>query len=303
MKKSQKLKKMKIGVLMGGMSAEREISLKSGRAVFNALIQKGYNAVAVDVGRDIYGRIIKEKIDAAFIALHGKYGEDGAIQGLLEIIGIPYTGSGVLASAMSINKVLAKKIFMLNKIPTPEFAVVGGSGVTPPLRLPLIVKPNSQGSTIGVSVINNKKHYYGAVKKALRYDSAALIERFIKGRELTVGILNGEALPIIEIRPKMGIYDFKAKYTKGMTEYIAPAPLPRMLEKKVRGIALKAFHSLGCCGAARVDIMLDNKNRPYVLEVNTIPGMTELSLLPKAAACTGISFTELAEKILLNAIS
>ncbi len=297
------LKKLRIGVLMGGLSTEREISLRSGRAVCQALISKGYNAVAIDVGRDVYEKIMKEKIDIAFIALHGKYGEDGAVQGLLEIIGIPYTGSDVLASAMSINKVLAKKIFMLNKIPTPEFAVVGvGAHGLTPLRLPLIVKPNKQGSTIGVSIVNDKKDFTKAVKKALKYDDAVLIERFIKGRELTVGILNSKALPIIEVRPKNKIYDFKAKYTKGMTEYIAPAPLPKMLEKEVVNVALRAFNSLGCCGAARVDIMLDNKNRPYVLEVNTIPGMTELSLLPKAAACAGINFPELAEKILVDAI-
>lgn len=303
MKKSQNLKKMKIGVLMGGLSTEREISLRSGRAVCQALISKGYNAVAIDVGRDVAEKIAKEKIDIAFIALHGKYGEDGAIQGLLEIIGIPYTGSDVLASALAINKILAKKIFMLNKIPTPEFAVVCGGKAIQAIQMPVIVKPNSQGSTIGVTVVKNKTYLAKAVKKALRYDDTVLIERFVKGREITVGILNSKALPVVEIRPKIGIYDFTAKYTKGATEYIAPAPLPKMLEKKAGEVALKAFNSLGCRGSARVDIMLDNKNRPYVLEVNTVPGMTELSLLPKAAACAGISFSNLVEKILLDAIA
>ncbi|MBI5875505.1 MAG: D-alanine--D-alanine ligase [Deltaproteobacteria bacterium] len=293
---------MRIGVLMGGLSTEREISLRSGRAVCQALISKGYNAVAIDVGRDVAEKIAKEKIDIAFIALHGKYGEDGAIQGLLEIIGIPYTGSDILASALAINKILAKKIFMLNKIPTPEFAMAGvGAHGRAPLQPPLIVKPNSQGSTIGVTVVKNKTDFTKAIKKALQYDDTVLAERLIKGRELTVGILNSKALPIIEVRPKNKIYDFKAKYTKGMTEYIAPAPLPKMLEKKVVNVALRAFNSLGCRGSARVDIMLDEKNRPYVLEVNTVPGMTELSLLPKAAACAGISFPELAEKILIGA--
>ena len=296
---------MRIGVLLGGMSTEREISLKSGTAVYHALIQKGYSVVAIDVGRDIYSKITKEKIDIAFIALHGKYGEDGTIQGLLEIMGIPYTGSGVLASAISINKALAKKLFILNRIPTPAFKIVKkgtvvDNAIFKDLGLPFIVKPNSQGSTIGVSIVNDKNEASYAIKKALKYDDTALIEKFIKGRELTVGILCNKALPIIEIRPKKAMYDFKAKYTKGMTEYIAPAPLSKMLEKRLFDYALKAFNTLGCSGTARVDIMLDKRNKPYVLEVNTIPGMTELSLLPKAAACAGISFPELVEKILLN---
>ncbi|MBI5048989.1 MAG: D-alanine--D-alanine ligase [Deltaproteobacteria bacterium] len=297
---------MRIGVLMGGMSTEREISLKSGKAVYNALIQKYYNAVAIDVGRDVFSKITKQRIDIAFIALHGKYGEDGAIQGLLEIMGIPYTGSGILASAISINKVLAKRLFMLNKIPTPAFKVVKKGDVInnamfEGLGLPSIVKPNSQGSTIGVSVVSNKKNFPSAIKKALKYNDTALIEKFIKGRELTVGILSGRALPIVEIRPKNGMYDFKAKYTKGMTDYVVPAPISKTLEKMVADIAFSAFNTLECSSAARVDIMLDNKNRPYVLEVNTIPGMTELSLLPKAAKYAGINFPDMVEEILLSA--
>lgn len=296
---------MTIGVLMGGISTEREISLRSGKAVCQALISKGYNAVAIDVGRDVAEKIAKEKIDIAFLALHGKYGEDGAIQGLLEMAGIPYSGSGVLASAIAINKALAKKIFMLNKIPTPEFAVVNRStfevGARHALPLPLIVKPNEQGSTIGVSIVNNKREFAVAVKKAFKYDDTVLVEKFIKGRELTVGILNNNPLPIIEVRPQKGIYDFKAKYTKGMTDYIVPARIPEAIGKKVKGIALKAFHVLGCSGAARVDIMLDSESKPYVLEVNTIPGMTELSLLPKAAECAGMTFSEMVEEILLDA--
>ena len=298
---------------MGGMSAERDISLRSGKAVYDALIKKGYSVIPIDVGKDVYEQLTKEKIDMAFIALHGKYGEDGAIQGLLEIIGIPYTGSDVLSSAVCANKVLAKKIFMLNKIPTPAFMSLGvqelkNMGVKSFIsgfKVPgssLIVKPNSQGSTIGVTVVKNKSGLVRAIKKALRYDDTVVIERFVKGRELTVGILNGRALPVIEIRPKSGIYDFKAKYTKGMTEYIAPVQLPKTVEKKVNNIALKAYNTLGFPRAAKVDIMLDYKNRPYVLEVNTIPGMTEMSLLPKAALCAGISFPEMVEEILLSAI-
>ncbi|MBI5327910.1 MAG: D-alanine--D-alanine ligase [Deltaproteobacteria bacterium] len=297
---------MRIGVLMGGMSAEREISLRSGKAVYNALIQKRYNAVAIDVGRDVYNKITSSKIDIAFIALHGKYGEDGAIQGVLEILGIPYTGSGIQASAISINKVLAKRLFLFNNIPTPAFRVVKkgdaiNNAMIEGFGLPFVIKPNSQGSTIGVSIVNDKKNFPSAIKRALRYNDTALIEKFIKGRELTVGILSGRALPIIEIRPKNGMYDFKAKYTKGMTKYVVPAPLSKTLEKRVADIAFSAFNILGCSSMARIDIMLDSKNRPYVLEANTIPGMTELSLLPKAAKCAGINFPDMVEEILLSA--
>ncbi|HBR16103.1 MAG: D-alanine--D-alanine ligase [Deltaproteobacteria bacterium RIFCSPLOWO2_12_FULL_43_16] len=300
---------MRIGVLMGGMSTERDISFKSGNAVYNALMEEGYNAVSIDVGRDVYNKIIKEKVDIAFIALHGKYGEDGAIQGLLEIMGIPYTGSGILASAVSIDKVLTKRLFMLNKIPTPSFrvmkkgeAIKSANALLEGLRASFVVKPNSQGSTIGVSIIDNKRQIKKAVTKALKYDDTILIEEFIKGREVTVGILNGKALPVIEVMPKGGIYDFKAKYTKGMTEYVVPARLSDRLNKQLADNALKAFTVLGCSGAARVDIMLDSKNRPYVLEVNTVPGMTGLSLLPKAAAAAGIGFSAMVEEILLSAI-
>jgi len=302
----QNLKGMRIGVLMGGMSTERDISLRSGNAVYNALVQKGYDAVAVDVGNDVYNNILKERIDIAFLALHGKYGEDGTIQGLLEIVGIPYTGSDILSSAISINKALAKRLFMFNKIPTPAFKVIRRNDVisntiSKAIGLPLIVKPNSQGSTIGVSIVNSKKEIKGAVEKALEYDDTVLIEEFIRGRELTVGILGSRTLPIIEIKPKSGLYDFNAKYTKGMTDYIVPAQLSKELNRRLSSIALRAFDVLGCSGVGRVDIMLDNRNRPYVLEVNTIPGMTELSLLPKAAASAGIGFSNLVEEILLDA--
>jgi len=291
---------------MGGMSTERDISLRSGNAVYNALVQKGYDAVAVDVGNDVYNNILKERIDIAFLALHGKYGEDGTIQGLLEIVGIPYTGSDILSSAISINKALAKRLFMFNKIPTPAFKVIKRNDVisntiSKAIGLPLIVKPNSQGSTIGVSIVNSKKEIKGAVEKALEYDDTVLIEEFIRGRELTVGILGSRTLPIIEIKPKSGLYDFNAKYTKGMTDYIVPAQLSKELNRRLSSIALRAFDVLGCSGVGRVDIMLDNRNRPYVLEVNTIPGMTELSLLPKAAASAGIGFSNLVEEILLDA--
>ncbi|MBI5892302.1 MAG: D-alanine--D-alanine ligase [Deltaproteobacteria bacterium] len=303
---------MRIGVLMGGMSSEREISIRSGTAVYNALIKKCYNAVKIDVDRNIAGVLKKKKIDIAFIALHGKYGEDGTMQGLLEIMGMPHTGSSVMASSMAFDKTKAKEIFRFHNIPTPDWEVVekgfkagalwarvqGFKGFN--LKLPVVVKPAREGSTIGLTVVKQKRGLQKALKKAGRYDDKIIVEKFILGRELTVGVLKGHALPIIEVKPKNGLYDYKSKYTKGMTEYICPAPLIKTLESRIKKIALDAYNALGCSGAARVDIMLDKKNRPYVLEVNTIPGMTELSLLPKAANHAGIDFPELVEMMLMD---
>lgn len=287
---------------MGGISTERDISLRSGQAVYNALIEKGYNAIPIDVGRDVVRRLMEEEIDVAFIVLHGRYGEDGTIQGLLEVMGIPYTGSGVLASAMALDKVVSKKVFIFHGIPTPEFRVVKGSEPSTPdsyIGLPLVVKPASQGSTIGVTVVKEEGGLKAAFEEAWRYGDTVLVERYIEGREITVGILNGKVLPIIEIRPKEGIYDYKAKYTPGMTEYIVPVRLGDRVEERVKEIALKAYQALGCRGVARVDMILAWET-PYVLEVNTIPGMTELSLIPKAAASSGIGFSDLVEEILLG---
>ncbi|HBO83682.1 MAG TPA: D-alanine--D-alanine ligase, partial [Deltaproteobacteria bacterium] len=202
---------------MGGMSSEREVSIRSGTAVYNALIENGYKAIPIDVGRDIARIIEKKKIDAVFIALHGRYGEDGTIQGLLKMMGIPYTGSGVLASALAFDKAAAKEIFCFHNIPTSEFTVVRGKervkDVLP--LLPVVVKPAREGSTIGVTVVKNKRLLKKAVDIARRFDSKVVIERFIAGRELTVSVLNGKPLPVIEIRPKKGLYDYRSKYTKG----------------------------------------------------------------------------------------
>lgn len=296
---------------MGGTSEEREISLRGGRAIHKALLEKGYNAIAIDVNKDIVRRLMEEEIDVAFIALHGRYGEDGTIQGLLEVMGIPYTGSGVLASAMALDKVVAKKAFTFHGIPTPEWEVVSrewevgkqkGFSPYPTIHIPppVVVKPTSQGSTIGVTVVKEEGGLKAAFEEAWRYGDTVIVERCIEGREITVGILNGRALPIIEIRPKEGIYDYKAKYTPGMTEYIVPARLDERVEERVKEIALKAYQVLGCRGVARVDMILACET-PYLLEVNTIPGMTELSLIPKAAASSGIGFSDLVEEILLGA--
>ena len=305
--KEPSLKKKRIGVLIGGLSREREISLKTGKAILKALTDKGYTACPIDVGYDIAETLIKEKIECAFIALHGRFGEDGTIQGMLELMRIPYTGSGVLASALALHKVMAKKIFLCENIPTPHFEVFQrqeiGKG---PIRnislpLPLVVKPAREGSTIGVSIARTEEELVLALKEAGKYDEEILVEEFMKGKEITVGILEDIPLPVIEIAPKSGFYDYHSKYTKGETQYIIPARVPREKYLYAQEISLKAFQALGCLGCARVDLMTDENNDPYVIDVNTMPGMTETSLLPKAASYAGIAFEDLVERILLGA--
>ncbi|MEW6376258.1 MAG: D-alanine--D-alanine ligase [Thermodesulfobacteriota bacterium] len=305
--KETSLKKKKVGVLMGGLSREREISLKTGKAILKALMEKGYNAHPINVGEDIVETLIREKIQCAFIALHGRFGEDGTIQGMLELMKIPYTGSGVLASALAMHKVMAKKVFLCEKIPTPRFEVFQQEKIEKdpkriiPFPLPLVVKPAREGSTIGVSIVRREEEWPLALKEANKYDEEILVEEFMKGREITVGILEDIPLPIIEIVPKSGFYDYHSKYTKGETEYIIPARIPREKYLYAQEIGLKAFQVLDCSGCARVDLMTDEDENPFVIDVNTMPGMTETSLLPKAASYAGISFGDLVERILLGA--
>jgi D-alanine-D-alanine ligase len=305
--KEQPFKKRRVGVLMGGLSREREISLKTGKAVLKALTEKGYNVHPIDVGYDISEILFKEKIECAFLALHGRYGEDGTIQGMLELMGIPYTGSGVLASALAIHKIMSKKIFLCEKIPTPSYDVFDrGEIEKDPLRpmslpLPVVIKPAREGSTIGISIVRKKDNLLPALHEAAKYDEEILVEEFMKGREITVGILGDIPLPIIEIVPKSGFYDYHSKYTKGETQYIIPARIPREKYLYAQEMGLKAFHALGCSGCARVDLMTDEEGNPFVIDVNTMPGMTETSLLPQAAAFAGIAFEELVERILLGA--
>lgn len=291
----------RVGVLMGGLSEERAISLKTGKAVLSALLQKGYDAVAIDAGRDVARRIMRRGVQTAFIALHGRFGEDGCIQGALEIMGIPYTGSGVMASALAMDKIFSKKMFLFHGVSTPVFADIANARQMPALKLPVIVKPASQGSAIGVSIVRKKAQIRAAVEKAAAFNGGVLVEEFIKGRELTVSILSGTCLPVIEICPKDGFYDYNAKYTKGLTEFIVPARLKKGVEKAVLKEALGAYNALGCAGAARVDVMLSEDDRPYVLEVNTVPGLTELSLFPKAAAAAGMDYPTLIVKMLEGA--
>ena len=306
------MQRKKIGVLMGGPSAEREVSLNTGKAIVAALQEKNYNVVGIDLDPAHFVQQLQEhQIDIVFNALHGLYGEDGKLQGALEMLGIPYTGSGVLASAMAMDKAVSKRLFQSAGIPTPRYQLLKRregmgeailNGILDEFEVPFVVKPSTQGSTIGLTIVQEPEELAAALEKAFNYDSEVLVEEFVDGSELTVGILGGlqpEALPIVEIVPYSGIYDYHAKYTKGATEYFVPARVDEATTRLTQEVALAAFKILGCSGIARVDVRLDPSNHPYVLEVNTIPGMTATSLVPKAAAAVGMSFPELCERILL----
>ena len=299
------MKQKRTAVLMGGLSAEREISLKTGNAVLKALQENGCNAVGVDVGHDLPLQLRDAQAEQAFICLHGRYGEDGTVQGLLEMMRIPYTGSGVMSSSMAMDKVVSKQIMLYHEISTPGFVVYrAGENRAALLKrcrhFPLVVKPAREGSTIGLTIAHDHDQLEAGLKLALEFDELILIEDFIKGDEVTVSVLNGEALPIIKIVPKSGFYDYRSKYTPGQTEYILPAPLDSVLYNRLQETSVAACRALSCRGAARVDFMIREKEF-FCLEVNTIPGMTETSLLPKAAAKAGLTFTELAMQILEDA--
>jgi len=300
------MKSKKIGVLMGGLSAEREVSLKSGSAVHQALLAQGYHAVAIDAGRDLAAVLVREKIEAAFIALHGRYGEDGCVQGLLELLQVPYTGSGVLASALAMHKLYSKQAFAAAGILTAPFHRFrrGEQVRTGDLAfgLPLVVKPVQEGSSVGVSIVREGSQLEAALASAFRHDSEILVEQYIKGQEVQVGILDDRPIGAIEIVPKNEFYDFEAKYTDGMAEHIFPARLEPVLYEKALQIGLAAHQALGCSGYSRVDLLVSESGENYVLEVNTLPGMTALSLLPEIAARgAGLPFEALVERIIESA--
>lgn len=300
------MKDRKIGVLMGGLSAEREVSLNSGAAVHRALLAQGYDAVAIDVGRDLAAVLEREGVRAAFIALHGRYGEDGCIQGLLELMQIPYTGSGVLASALAMHKLFSKQTFAANGILTAPFRHFRrGETVRPaelPFGLPLVVKPVQEGSSVGISIVREEQHLAPALELAFRHDNEILVEQYIKGQEVQVGILEDRPVGAIEIVPKGEFYDYEAKYTDGMAEHIFPARLAPALYEKALQTGQAAHRSLGCSGYSRVDLLVTAQEECYVLEVNTLPGMTALSLLPEIAAKgAGLSFEALVARIIESA--
>jgi D-alanine-D-alanine ligase len=323
---------MKVALLMGGRSSEREISLRTGRGIAQALRNLGHEVTSVDAAN---GRLLpageEEKAalpaeavrhlstlaagamagpgavseaEVVFIALHGGEGEDGTVQALLELTGKPYTGSGVLASALAMNKAMSKRVFEREGIPTPEWQLLRAGDSTPTVDVtrlggyPLVVKPNAEGSTVGLTIVTRAEELPDAIREAGKYGPDVLVERFIPGRELTVSLLGEEALPIVEIRPRHGHYDYEAKYTKGMSDYFCPADLPAPLADRIRELGRRAAAALDCRGVARVDFRMSPQNEPYCLEVNTIPGMTPTSLVPMAAKARGIPYDQLVQRML-----
>ena len=301
------MKNKTIGILLGGVSAEREISNKTGEAVFEALRSLGYDAQKVFVDGDIDRVLRQTHIEVAVIALHGTYGEDGCIQGMLETMGIPYTGSGVLASALAMDKLKSKELFRLYNVPTPPYYVVRSDDlerveqIHSSFGFPSFVKPRSGGSSVGAGAAHSLAELRQRCEDAARFDDWVLVERLIKGREVAVGLLDGHALGAIEIEPKGGFYDYKSKYQKGQSEYHFPARLSPTRYQGVLNLAERAVHSVGATGATRVDLLVTSDENEYVLEVNTLPGLTPTSLLPKIARGAGYDFPALCEAILERA--
>ena len=299
------LKDKRIGIMMGGLSAEREISLKSGSAVFHALKTLGLDVVPLEVMREteeeIHSLIASHAVDIVFIAMHGGFGEGGALQYILEKINMPYTGSREKASRLAMDKIASRQLFEKAELHVPKYQKVHRKSdrlTLNSLRYPLVVKPSAQGSSIGISFIDTQAHPTEALAEAFKFGDDVLIEEFIRGREVTVSVLDGQALPIVEIIPKKKFFDFQAKYEKGLTDYVVPAPLSPEEARHVQRDAVIAYHALGCRHFSRVDMILADGGTPYVLEVNTIPGMTEMSLFPKAAKAAGMSFDQVCTKLL-----
>ncbi len=289
---------------MGGLSPEREVSIVTGNSIIEALNRKGLNALPVQVDHEIWKTLQSNPIDLAFIALHGTFGEDGCIQGLLEYFKIPYTGPGVMGSALAYDKLKSKEIFKSNKIPTADYEVFykrtsEKTGRT--LDFPVVVKPTNQGSSLGISIVKNENEWKPALKTAFTYSDEVIAEKFIEGKLLAIGMQEMEPMPIVHIRPKSGFYDYEAKYTSGKTEYICPADLEKNEADRCRKIAQQVFHVLRGRGFPRVDVILDNEGIPFVLEMNTVPGMTPTSLLPMAAQKMGLGFDDLVVEIIKTA--
>jgi D-alanine-D-alanine ligase len=328
--------KVRVAVLMGGRSSEREVSLWSGGRVADALDRERYEVTTIDCANaQALFSLAKAPVDVAFIALHGRYGEDGRVQGMLDLLGIPYVGSGVLSSALAMNKWIAKKLLAVEGIPTPEWRVLAGpaaveqfvaawaekadarrqapdaskgspslvSGDEGPLPLPVVVKPNEEGSTIGMTIVRTAEAMIPAVRLAARHDATVLIEQFVAGTEITAAVIGNrdpEVLPLVEIVPQGGFYDYERKYTPGATEEIVPARISEQQAARARDLAMRAHHVLQCRGLSRVDMIVADE--VYVLEVNTLPGMTGTSLVPRAAEAAGISFPRLVERLIALAL-
>ena len=299
LKQGKKMRDKKIGVLLGGMSTEREISIKSGKAVAKVLRERGWNAVEIDVDKNLPATLLEKGIDVAWIALHGKFGEDGCVQGLLEIMHIPYSGSSVQACAISMDKITTKKHLQGSIVHLIQDEIVTRGNSPTRISLPCVVKDPIGGSSIGVWICQTEKQ----VKEALLSCTAQniLIEEYISGHEITVAVLDGEALPVVSIEPKTDFFDLDAKYTKGLTAYTVPAPIPEEVAINAQNQAICAYKMLGMKGIARADFIVPKDGKPRFLEINASPGMTETSLSPMAANAAGIPFSELVERILLSA--
>ncbi len=296
---------MKVAVLLGGKTAEREVSLKSGTLVLAALRARGVDAHAFDPAEEGLEQLIAGRYERAFIALHGRFGEDGTLQGALEWLGLRYTGSGVLGSALAMDKVRAKRLWMAEGLPTPPFEILDAASdfraTANRLGLPLMVKPVNEGSSIGMSKVRAAGDLEEAYALAVNYDRAVIAERHVEGAELTAGILGDEALPLIKLETPRDFYDYQAKYVADDTRYLIPCGLPAAREREIQQLCLRAFDALGCSGWGRVDLMLDRAGKPWLLEVNTSPGMTDHSLVPMAARAAGLSYEDLCMRILERA--
>ncbi len=298
-----------IGVLMGGISSEREVSLRSGENVYQALVNLGLKAVKIIVNHNIVEELLRAKIDIAFLALHGPYGEDGCIQGVLEWLKIPYTGSDVVSSGISMNKLLTKKILKASGVSVPDSVDIEPDDIEKSVRkagaeigFPLIIKPCKEGSSIGVELMKSEVELSAKIKDYVNRFPQCFAEKYIKGKEMTVGVLGDEnsqhVFPILELRPKHEFYDYEAKYTKGLTDFVIPADLDDDLTEHIKDVARKSFVHLGLCGVARIDFMMDDNGGIYALEANTIPGFTETSDVPAMARAENMTFEELVVKIL-----
>lgn len=305
-----------VAVLKGGSSLERQVSLRSGARVAEALRDRGYAVTEIDVDENLVERLTGAEFDAVFVAMHGRGGEDGTMQELLEIIGLPYTGCGVLASIQCMDKTLSKLKFEQAGIPTPEFVSFNDTAfrnlgaadaldsIEERFGFPLVVKPARQGSALGIKFAADRAEMPAALVSAFSYDDRVLIERFVAGREIAVSVLDGEPLPAVEAVPTEGRrYDFESRYEIGQTDFVCPAELGEAITARVAELATQAYELLGCHGFARVDFIVTEDGEPYVLELNSIPGLTETSLMPMAAEAVGISFEDLAERMLLSALS
>ncbi len=299
MSKGERFEGKRVGVLMGGLSTEHHVSRKSGEAVLAALEARGWDAVAVEVGRDLPKQLIDAGVDVAWIALHGKFGEDGCVQGLLEVMGIPYTGSGVRASAVCMDKLATKRALANQpKVRMAEDAVVRRGDPIPDVTLPVVVKPLVGGSTLGITLAKSVAELAKGVADALDLHPEVLLEQFVAGDEITVAVVDGEAMPVVRIVPASGFFDFEAKYTNGETRYEVPATVDDVVKQQASEAAVVAYQALGCRGLARADFIVPASGLPVFLEINTLPGMTATSLSPMAAGARGVAFEELVEQIL-----